>query len=582
MKSELRIGIFIFILMMAFSLLGCSTNNSQKDSQASKEDLTAKVDSAASDIDKCTQIIQNIFGTNLKYRGTETIKGSSDELYIFYADAAEGFDSLTYKLNVRTGTVSDGTSGMPLYNIQVESSNLNELDFESYKVTLKKIVVPLITSNGYKLDSDDLDAAFLGFIGDGNIEYQVKKNDAPYVIQVEPFLKEVKGMGEVAADIAVTGDFDENSDIEEQDSEQTLEGLQEDGFTIIEEQSFWVDLNNWGNVRFVSGYYTKNKVQQLQFFIINSDKVVLCALPKSYSGTHQLENIQAVSFKDMNGDGYKDIILIGNNNLASVFFYSWESFIQLPWYDDIINDSGNNNTIAAIVREGQKLLQKIQSPNISNENDESEIERLASLISNKKLLDLGDLDYADLSASLVVFSSSSTYSEGYITGLVSNYFEEDTARVAFDDETLRVNSEKYDALSVDIIGDIITYNYIESGGGTIWSLIHSYSALEAKVAINRYVKGNTLGDQGALRTSLSSLLINWNQLRKEMQKVIEDEGFLSGDYSIELKDGDLEEIVDLKERLDHNISDFIKQAAHDKQAKILVDLINNNLNIGLN
>jgi hypothetical protein len=55
---------------------------------------------------------------------------------------------------------------------------------------------------------------------------------------------------------------------DQQEEDQTLEQLIDDGFTIIEEQSFWLDMNYWGRVRFVSGYYIKNKVPHLNFYIV--------------------------------------------------------------------------------------------------------------------------------------------------------------------------------------------------------------------------------------------------------------------------------------------------------------------------
>lgn len=83
--------------------------------------------------------------------------------------------------------MTDGTSGMPLCNILVVSPNLNNLDIDSYKASVEKIVSPLIIDKGYTING--LFDAFLGFIGDGNIEYQVYKNDVPYVIQVEPLCR---------------------------------------------------------------------------------------------------------------------------------------------------------------------------------------------------------------------------------------------------------------------------------------------------------------------------------------------------------------------------------------------------------
>lgn len=141
---------------------------------------------------------------------------------------------------------------------------------------------------------------------------------------------------------------------------------------------------------------------------------------------------------------------------------------------------------------------------------------------------------------------------------------EDTVRTVSGDKALKVKSEKFDSLLVDIIGDVISYNYIESGGGTIWSFISSYAVLDAKFAVNKYVKGTTLNDQGYLGSSISDLSTNWSELRAEIQTVIKDKGFKSDDYSVDLTEDELEEMIDLRLRLDNNIKALTKLAANDE------------------
>lgn len=89
MSRKIKIGIFIFIFVMTFSLMGCSANASKELPQA-KENITTNEDTTKSDLDKYTKSIQDIFGDNIKYRGNDSVKGSSDEFFIFYADSVEG------------------------------------------------------------------------------------------------------------------------------------------------------------------------------------------------------------------------------------------------------------------------------------------------------------------------------------------------------------------------------------------------------------------------------------------------------------------------------------------------------------
>ncbi|MGF7045910.1 hypothetical protein J2T13_000370 [Paenibacillus sp. DS2015] len=400
--------------------------------------------------------------------------------------------------------------------------------------------------------------------------------------------KETKGEGKVVASIPEPAeDLDSASDQQEED--RTLEQLLDDGFTVIEEQSFWMDTDYWGHVRFVAGYYIKNKVPHLNFYIVNSNQLVMNTLPESFPNNPNLRHINAVSFRDLNDDGEKDIIIIGEYvggdttkpaisvTRASVYFFTGQSYIQLPWYNDLINRSGKNDTVNLVVKEGERILKLILTPKTRSADNETEFDRMAPLMCSKELFDLGDTGYASIYDSLNVFSSPSTYSESYLTSLIGNCFEQDTKLlistkpVAF---AKKVN--RYEQLVVDIVNDINHYNYIETGGGTMWTIINAYSILDVHTSVNKYVRGKTLSDQGNIRTSINSLSSGWNQLQSEMNIVIKEGGFEESDL-MEWTGATLDDIVELEHRLDANIQNLIELAATDKKAKDVVDLINNHL-----
>lgn len=126
------------------------------------------------------------------------------------------------------------------------------------------------------------------------------------------------------------------------------------GFAPVEDQTFMVDLNSWGNVKFVSGKLTAGSHVPVVFYLTNEDGDILynfnAVLPYSV-------DIKAVSFKDVDKDGLKDIIIIVEDNydgasggtIATVYFQKAEgSFLNDTELDQEINESGNNEDINAV------------------------------------------------------------------------------------------------------------------------------------------------------------------------------------------------------------------------------------------
>uniref|UniRef100_UPI0006D29DAA hypothetical protein n=1 Tax=Clostridium sp. NkU-1 TaxID=1095009 RepID=UPI0006D29DAA len=115
-----------------------------------------------------------------------------------------------------------------------------------------------------------------------------------------------------------------------------------------------VDLNSWGNVKFVSGKITGGDHIPVVFYLTNEDGDILynfyAALPYSI-------DVKAVSFQDVNKDGRKDIIIIAADNydgaagdpIATVYLQEADgSFTNDYKLDQEINDSGNNKDVSTI------------------------------------------------------------------------------------------------------------------------------------------------------------------------------------------------------------------------------------------
>ncbi len=127
-----------------------------------------------------------------------------------------------------------------------------------------------------------------------------------------------------------------------------------DGFELVENQTFMVDLNSWGNVQFVSGKLTAGSHIPVVFYLTTKDGDILysfnATLPYSV-------DVNAVSFNDVNKNGLKDVIIIvvdtyngaTGGSIAAVYLQNADgSFTNDYQLDQELNDSGNNKDISTI------------------------------------------------------------------------------------------------------------------------------------------------------------------------------------------------------------------------------------------
>jgi len=76
-------------------------------------------------------------------------------------------------------------------------------------------------------------------------------------------------------------------------------------------------------------------------------------------------DIEAVSFSDVNKDGLKDIIVIANysingksTTICSIYFQNGKKFINNKNFDNKINNSSNNKSVATILKYAKENLIK--------------------------------------------------------------------------------------------------------------------------------------------------------------------------------------------------------------------------------
>lgn len=119
------------------------------------------------------------------------------------------------------------------------------------------------------------------------------------------------------------------------------------GFSLLKDQSFMVNLNSWGNVRFVSGKLTAGNHVPVVFYLTDNQGNLLFDFNPSLPYN---VDVKAVSFVDLNKNGLKDVIIIvganGASQLATVYFQNTNgSFTNNPNLDQKINNSGNNKSV---------------------------------------------------------------------------------------------------------------------------------------------------------------------------------------------------------------------------------------------
>lgn len=126
------------------------------------------------------------------------------------------------------------------------------------------------------------------------------------------------------------------------------------GFVPVENQCFPVDLNSWGSVNFISGKITGGAHVPTVFYLTNESEDILYRF--SDSPFPYNVDVSAVSFKDVNKDGLKDIIIIvaDNSNAGKPIAAVWlqgkdKKFVCNLDLFHSLNESGYNKNIEAVV-----------------------------------------------------------------------------------------------------------------------------------------------------------------------------------------------------------------------------------------
>lgn len=132
---------------------------------------------------------------------------------------------------------------------------------------------------------------------------------------------EVVLSGEEQLDERVTLHFDGSVDRQQVANEDNdyVAGEEVDESRVMQEQSFEVELNQWGKVHFVSYLPADGNDKEDVSFVLTKDNQIIYHFPM-YFENNRIENdgigvfdsIEAVGFQDIDGDGEKDVVVIIN------------------------------------------------------------------------------------------------------------------------------------------------------------------------------------------------------------------------------------------------------------------------------
>lgn len=133
-------------------------------------------------------------------------------------------------------------------------------------------------------------------------------------------------------------------------------------FTPFESQCFMVNLDSWGEVKFVAGEIPTSFGKTVTIYLTNKDGDILYDFNSGSNALFHFDvHVEAVSFQDVNKDGLKDIIIISAYNskastasgktIAAVYFQKNDkSFAADSKLNGEINDSGSNKDIKSVVK----------------------------------------------------------------------------------------------------------------------------------------------------------------------------------------------------------------------------------------
>lgn len=313
---------FVLLLIMSISSIGCNEKENNKIQLKSENEIEqSEANENRADKDKTPQDMVNPDKSDYSIYSGNWVK---EELLM--AD-------YKYGISVKLNANKDGDVTGNIFSSTENLTHIAQLDI-SGQIKDNKL--------SYDFEED-------GWGHSGKVEIDFKENSIVLNIKYTKANSESNlwGIGE--------GSFPLIKDTTP--VKRTLKNLKYGGLSVIENQSFDTKLDNYGDVKFISGVKREDASEIPVFYIADKSENILYKLPAFYGNDKgHLKEINCVAFIDLNGDNLKDILIIGKFvnfsteiDIASIYFQNGNEFKNNETLDEKVNNSANNKNMESVV-----------------------------------------------------------------------------------------------------------------------------------------------------------------------------------------------------------------------------------------
>ncbi|MGF9914206.1 hypothetical protein ABEX47_12810 [Paenibacillus ehimensis] len=251
----------------------------------------------------------------------------------------------------------------------------------------------------------------------------------------------------------------------------------------IADQSFQVELESWGKVRFVSAKRANaDGRKELLLSLKDAEGGTLYTFPQpKLVASWNFEAVKAVSFKDVDGDGKKDVIVLADYvagkesggsaavTAPSIFVQKDKSFVSDDDTDNKLNASGKIKTVSDVMAffkanegaaqtvpdaDGNATLEKV------NRNLCSRV--VASSMSEGEIVRTYENEYAKHEL------NGPEHGQDEMYRYIGECFQRETDKWLGNDSKLKTQTDAIHQTVNEAISALSGIDYVRDGGGTMW------------------------------------------------------------------------------------------------------------------
>ncbi|XOK64609.1 hypothetical protein ACJ7K1_16410 [Paenibacillus elgii] len=253
----------------------------------------------------------------------------------------------------------------------------------------------------------------------------------------------------------------------------------------IADQSFQVELESWGKVRFVSAKrMNADGRKELVLSLKDAEDHTLYTFPQpKLVESWNFESVKAVSFKDVDGDGKKDVIVLADYvtgkgsggsiamTVPSIFVQKDKSFVSDYDTDKRLNASGKITTVSDVVaffKAKAKLEGAQTAPDSDNNATLVKVNRnlcsrvTVSNMSEDEIVQTYENEYAKHEL------DRSEHGQDEMYRYIGECFQQETDKLLANDSKLKTQTDAIHQTVNEAISELSGIDYIRDGGGTMW------------------------------------------------------------------------------------------------------------------